>query len=154
MKKPRLRPPQTANAFFLTLSSRRRRRIEGREESNASRRAKGHPSIRGSAATQDEAERGFSKALVRGVEAMPPRRGFFNKPSSGEFDPTNRSEPRISPHLRGFSHCGAALSSGRASVKRRRRPGNFQEAFRDGERRSGDETPSSGRGIAGFCNTE
>ena len=24
LKKPRLRPPQTANAFFLTLSSRRR----------------------------------------------------------------------------------------------------------------------------------
>ena len=57
-----VRSPQTANASFLTLSSRRRRRIEGRGESNASRRARGHPSIRGSAATQDEAERTFSTA--------------------------------------------------------------------------------------------
>ena len=55
-------PPQTANAFFLTLSSRRRRRIEGRGESNASHRARGHPSIRGSAATQDEAEMIFQQA--------------------------------------------------------------------------------------------
>ena len=54
-----VRSPQTANASFLTLSSRRRRRIEGRWESNASRRARGHPSIRGFAATQDEAEGGL-----------------------------------------------------------------------------------------------
>ena len=59
-------PPQTANAFFLTLSSRRRRRIEGRGESNASHRARGHPSIRGSAATQDEAERIFQQARQGG----------------------------------------------------------------------------------------
>ena len=59
-QQPRLRPPQTANASFLTLSSRRRRRIEGRGKSNASRWARGHPSIRGFTATQDEAERAFS----------------------------------------------------------------------------------------------
>ena len=67
-------PPQIANAFFLTLSSRRRacpelvegRRIEGRGKSNASRRARGHPSIRGSAATQDEAERIFQQARQGG----------------------------------------------------------------------------------------
>jgi len=38
LKNPRLRPLQTANATSLTLSSRRRRRIEGRGESNASLR--------------------------------------------------------------------------------------------------------------------
>ena len=67
-------PPQTANAFFLTLSSRRRacpelvegRRIEGRGESNASHRARGRPSIRGSTATQDEAEKIFQQAPQEG----------------------------------------------------------------------------------------
>ena len=51
----------------LTLSSRRRRRIEGRGESNASRWGRGHPSIRGFTATQDEAERGFSTTPLKAV---------------------------------------------------------------------------------------
>ncbi len=61
----RVQPPQTANASLLTLSSRRRRRTEGCGKSNASRRARGHPSIRGSAATQDEADKAFSTAPMR-----------------------------------------------------------------------------------------
>ena len=108
LKTPRTQPSQTANASSLTLSSRRRRRIEGaspepvegRGESNARVGARGHPSIRGFAATQDEAERTFSttprkeRLYRRGVSI--PRYGaqarllgmrrFFNSSFSLWFD--------------------------------------------------------------------
>ena len=64
----RVRPPQTANASFLTLSSRRRSNVtekgafvsKGEGSRTPRARARGHPSIHGFAATQDEAERTFS----------------------------------------------------------------------------------------------
>ncbi len=81
LKSPDL-PPQTANASFLTLSSRQRRRIEGRGESNASRRVRAntHSSIAfdlrygAFAPTQDEECRGTAEPVPSEVEGACPER--------------------------------------------------------------------------------